>query len=770
MAQRTFASVSDTAPEDTMSSGTTTVTIYSQIMKLAFLILCICGALQLVNYVERTIHHDRATAQHINSLLQQTNIAETDFYVSRDTLALRSIPALLSQAKTYCESLSSSSVHDSIRSLRTEYANTFDALHIAMQQRGLNEQNGAEGIFRKAAHSMQSRIEASNDMSLMVALLTTRRNEKDYLLRKREQYVGDVQKNILDLQTKIQTTSFKPDVRDSLLGATHLYVKNFMILVQALKKADARHKELRNLSIHLQALSTEMTVVAQVRSTIAGYVTWGIFCVALLIGFIVARNIARKLTQPIRTLDSIAQSFGHTTASPSSSEHVGLLHHLRQEPNEIGNLAGSFSEMIEAVQTANITLRMEKESVEERIRHAIQESEHNRLYLASRVQELLAVMARFKEGDLSARIEPAHAMENDHLYRLFLALNEALMRVDSALGEVQSENAIISQAVVSLTASNATLNTSAQHQQTMLHQSTLNIQQLITAVQRTDSAIRESVAEMNTLRTVALHGEVSVHKADTEFQNITSGISAVREAMVQLMEQIIHVNDASELIRDISEQTNLLALNASIEAARAGEAGRGFAIVAEKIKALADSAGESSKNIAKRSIQIRSNTQHVETALHTMYAVTEEGGRAISTLNQSFSDIKHQVLSASKKADEAVTSAQEQLRITEHIDDAIQSLTHASHNVVSALDEVSTLAQTLADQSQQLTYSVERFSVTSSPSEDITQQEQRQQEQRQLHQKKIQGRRALSLKGTHSLSQYHVYDHKPSSLSNGYYH
>ncbi len=265
----------------------------------------------------------------------------------------------------------------------------------------------------------------------------------------------------------------------------------------------------------------------------------------------------------------------------------------------------------------------------------------------------------------------------------------------------------------SLTQSHDALAASIQYQNDILRTSTEDIRQMIDAVNATDSIIRESAEHISTVRTMSIEGEISAEQADTEFQLILREIDTVRTAMQHLMEEIIHVNEASELIRDISEQTNLLALNASIEAARAGEAGRGFAIVAEKIKLLADSSSDSSKNIAKRSQQIRTNANHVNTALQTMLETTTHCGNAMNKLMQDFQRIKHNIVLVSGKADSALHSSQRQHDLANHIDKHIHTLTEASESVDSSVHTIADVIHGLTQESELLIRSIEQFKTTS---------------------------------------------------------
>jgi twitching motility protein PilJ len=218
---------------------------------------------------------------------------------------------------------------------------------------------------------------------------------------------------------------------------------------------------------------------------------------------------------------------------------------------------------------------------------------------------------------------------------------------------------------------------------------TLNSVQVMTySIQRVAEAAREA-------ETVARDASKIAQKGGEAVENTVAGILEIRETVAEttrkvkrLAESSQEINSIVAIVSQIASRTNLLALNASIEAARAGEAGRGFAIVADEVRQLADRSAKSLKEIEQIVMQIQSETSSVMTAM-------EEGTQ--------------QVIHQTKLAEEAKRSLDNIIQVADHIDILVRSITsdtveqtETSRAVAQVMQSVELTAQETSQEAQRV--------------------------------------------------------------------
>ncbi|WP_448571782.1 methyl-accepting chemotaxis protein [Trichothermofontia sp.] len=241
---------------------------------------------------------------------------------------------------------------------------------------------------------------------------------------------------------------------------------------------------------------------------------------------------------------------------------------------------------------------------------------------------------------------------------------------------------------------------------------TLNSVQVMTdSIQRVAESAREA-------EDVARSASASAWKGGEAVERTVAGILRIRETVAETTRKVKRLAESSQeiskivaLISQIASRTNLLALNASIEAARAGEAGRGFAIVADEVRQLADRAAKASKEIEQIVLQIQGETSSVMTAMEEGTQQVIEGTKLAEQAKRSLDDI----IQVSNRIDTLVRSITadtvEQTETSRAVSQVMQSVELTAQETSQEAQRVSASLQSLVGVARDLLNSVERFRV-----------------------------------------------------------
>lgn len=220
-------------------------------------------------------------------------------------------------------------------------------------------------------------------------------------------------------------------------------------------------------------------------------------------------------------------------------------------------------------------------------------------------------------------------------------------------------------------------------------------------------------------------GRASIQEAVSQMNNITASTDSIQNSIEKLNQSSKEISDIVEMITGIAEQTNLLALNAAIEAARAGEAGRGFAVVADEVRKLAENSNQSSQQIAAL---VRSNLEDMKTAVEASRTGTRsvmEGISTVQTADKAFADIVTVIddltaqIQCIAKAIEAMESNNERmLQASVNISntsgknsDEAQSVSAAGQQQSASMHEISDAARGLASLAGDLQKEMKKFKI-----------------------------------------------------------
>ena len=164
-------------------------------------------------------------------------------------------------------------------------------------------------------------------------------------------------------------------------------------------------------------------------------------------------------------------------------------------------------------------------------------------------------------------------------------------------------------------------------------------------------------------------------------------------------------------IEDIADQTNLLALNAAIEAARAGEQGRGFAVVADEVRALAERTTRATKEIGVMIKAIQSETKNAVTAMEQGVKQVEYGTVEAAKSGQALQGIMEQINAVAMQVNQIATAAEEQTATTSEISNNMMKITQVVHQSSQGAHESASAAAQLNGNAEELQRLVRQFKL-----------------------------------------------------------
>ncbi len=427
-------------------------------------------------------------------------------------------------------------------------------------------------------------------------------------------------------------------------------------------------------------------VVSQLRNT--GWLMTGAAGIASTAATFVLGQVAAK--QMKRSTDDLQAQFNSVSQGNLNARATVYAE------DEFGQLATGFNQMSRVILTTTSEAQRKAE-----------EQEQAKEDLQRQVIRLLDDVEGAARGDLTVQAE----VTADVLGAVADSFNLTIQNLREIVQQVKVAARQVSKGSTDNEMFARSLSSDALRQAEELAVTLNSVQVMTESIQRVAESAREAEQVARSASETALRGGEAVERTVAGILQIRETVAETTRKVKRLAESSQEISKIVALISQIASRTNLLALNASIEAARAGEAGRGFAIVADEVRQLADRAAKASKEIEQIVLQIQGETGSVMTAMEEGTQQVIEGTKLAEQAKRSLEDI----ITVSNRIDVLVRSITadtvEQTETSRAVAQVMQSVELTAQETSQEAQRVSGSLQSLVGVARDLLTSVERFRV-----------------------------------------------------------